>query len=57
MPGDEQRPQDAVEAANELLDETESSDDLARLKVLDDLYASLESELDRENDQAGPPRR
>lgn len=48
---------DAVEAATARLDEAEAAGDPARLKVLDDLYASLEGELDRESDQAGSPRR
>lgn len=42
--------------ARNLLENAEGADDAARLKVLEDLHALLEEELDR-NVEQNPPRR
>ena len=38
------------------LDQAATADDATRLKTLDDLYRSLESELEGDIDQTGSPR-
>lgn len=47
---------DLVRATRAELERAETGDDETRLKTLDDLYRSLESELERDIDQAGPSR-
>lgn len=49
--------EDLVGRTREELEKAAASADEARLKTLDDLYRSLELELERDLDQTGSPRR
>lgn len=49
-------PNEMTEQVRSDLQAADIQDDEARLKTLDDLYASLERELERDLDQAGPAR-
>jgi hypothetical protein len=49
-------PNDMIEQVRRDLQTADVEGDEARLKTLDDLYASLSSELERDLDQAGTAR-
>lgn len=49
-------PNEMIEQVRRDLQAADIQGDEARLKTLDDLYASLSSELERDPDQAGPAR-
>ncbi len=49
-------PKEMIEQVRRDLQAADVQGDEVRLKTLDDLYASLEQELERDLDQAGPAR-
>ena len=48
---------DLVVAAAGRLEASQEASDQERLRVLDELYADLEAELERDFEQTGPPGR
>ncbi len=49
--------EDLVAGATGRLDAAQDASDQERLRVLDELYAGLEAELDKDFEQAGPAGR
>ncbi len=49
--------EEVVSAASARLDAAQDSSDQERLRVLDELYAGLEAELEGDFEQTGPARR
>jgi hypothetical protein len=50
------RPADIVVTVTTELEKAAAMDDATRLRTLEELYRSMETELERDLDQAGPPR-
>jgi hypothetical protein len=50
-------PQDVVAGAAARLEAAQDASDQERLRVLDELYAGLEAELEKDFEQAGPAGR
>ncbi|MFN2586530.1 MAG: hypothetical protein ABR613_00230 [Actinomycetota bacterium] len=50
-------PHDVVAGAAARLEAAQDASDAERLRVLDELYAGLEAELEKDFEQAGPARR
>ncbi|HEV2754872.1 MAG TPA: hypothetical protein VG318_03725 [Actinomycetota bacterium] len=50
-------PHDVVAGATARLDAAQDASDQERLRVLDELYAGLEAELEKDFEQARPPGR
>ena len=55
-PGPATRDDDFIGTVRRELDAASAMDDATRLKTLEDLYRRMESELERDIDQAGPSR-
>ncbi|MGI8775398.1 MAG: hypothetical protein ACR2KQ_10420 [Actinomycetota bacterium] len=49
-------PSDIVTNVTRELERAAAMDDATRLRTLEELYRSMETELQRDLDQAGPPR-